>query len=295
MADVQIEKGYTRIAHEILENLALIKLSPTQFRIILVVWRYTYGFNRKEHKLSLVFLSEATGCERRNIQRELKSLADKKIIFQSIKNGTSRVIKFNKNYEEWVGKTAIGGLTIGETTNGEINEGRVGETDEGTIGESNEATIGETTNQDIYKDNSIDNSKDIHHEDSINPITEYEKFFTFPSAILKQQFDYWIDESNFRDPKAIICESIKRAAKEQPRQPANYVESIIKTLHDRGLFTIEAVQEYNAKFDEQKAGKSKGMTWEEATARPVEFFKNDEPLTEKEKQETKELEKELPY
>jgi phage replication O-like protein O len=50
-----LDNGYTRIANEILEAMAKIKLSPTQYRILFVVWRYTYGFQRKEHKLSLTF------------------------------------------------------------------------------------------------------------------------------------------------------------------------------------------------------------------------------------------------
>lgn len=136
MADVQPEHGYTKIADEILEQMARIKLSPTQYRILFVVWRYTYGFNRKEHELTLGFISNATGCEKRQIQRELKGLEERRVIFQKITNGIGRKIKFNKNHDEWVGKTAIGETTIGETDNGEIGKGTIGETDNPTIGET---------------------------------------------------------------------------------------------------------------------------------------------------------------
>jgi phage replication O-like protein O len=142
VADVQPENGYTKIADEILEQMARIKLSPTQYRILFIVWRYTYGFNRKEHELTLGFLSNATGCEKRQLQRELKGLEDRKIIFQKIQNGIGRRIKFNKNHDDWVGKTAIGEITIGETDNGEIVNGTIGETDN--------ATIGEIDNQEIH-------------------------------------------------------------------------------------------------------------------------------------------------
>ena len=140
MSDVQLENGYTRIADEILEQMARIKLSPTQYRLLFIIWRYTYGFNRKEHDLTLGFFEKAIGCDKRQIQRELKGLEERKIIFQNVINGKGRKIKFNKNYNEWVGKSAIGETTIGETT--------IGETVKGTIGETVKGTIGETVNQD---------------------------------------------------------------------------------------------------------------------------------------------------
>lgn len=139
MASPQKEKGYTAIANEILEAMAKIKLSPTQYRILFVVWRYTYGFNRKEHELSLSFLSVATNCDKRQLQRELKSLDEKKIIIQDIKSGAYRKIRFNKNYSKWLGET-----DNGETDNGETDIGEIVNT---TIGEIVNTTIGETDNQ----------------------------------------------------------------------------------------------------------------------------------------------------
>jgi len=153
MADVQIENGYTMIANEIFEAMAKVKLSPTQYRILFVVWRYTYGFKRHEHELSLSFISAATGCDKRQIQRELKSLEGKKIIIQKIKSGSYRIISFNKNYDVWgIGETTIGETTIGETT--------IGETVNTTIGETVNTTIGETVNQErkikeSIKENSV--------------------------------------------------------------------------------------------------------------------------------------------
>lgn len=144
MADVQPEYGYTKVADALLEQTARIKLSPTQYRIILLVWRYTYGFGRKEHNMSLTFLEEGTGCDKRSIQRELSRLEERKIIFQRIKNGAYRYIKFNKNYDEW------DCLTIGETTNGKTTNGETanGDSTNGSVGETTNGTIGETANQD---------------------------------------------------------------------------------------------------------------------------------------------------
>lgn len=132
----QLENGYTAIAHEILEQMAKIKLSPTQYRLIFVIWRYTYGFRRKEHELSLSFLSKATGCDKRQIQRELSKLEVRKIIAQKVQSGVNRKVRFNKHYKQWVGETTIGEIDNGETTIGEIVNTTIGETDNGTIGET---------------------------------------------------------------------------------------------------------------------------------------------------------------
>ncbi|MBT2727866.1 replication protein [Bacillus sp. ISL-75] len=235
MADVQPEHGYTRIAHEILEYMAKIKLSPTQYRILFLVWRYTYGFNRKEHDLSLSFLSEGTGCDKRQIQRELTGLENKKIIFQNIKNGAYRKISFNKNYEQWA--------TIGETT--------IGETVNTAIGETVNTTIDDFTNQE--RNNLKINIKIKDDDMQTNYFTEYEKAFGYPPALLISDFTYWIDseKSQFTEPEEIIIEIIHRAKKAIPRNPAKYISKILKDLHDMELYSLEAVEAYNKKFDEK--------------------------------------------
>lgn len=147
MDNVQLENGYTTIANEILEQIARIKLSPTQYRLIFIIWRYTYGFKRKEHDLSLSFLSQATGCDKRQIQRELKELEERKVIIQKVTSGKGRKLSFNKYYSQWDGKTAIGQTTIGQIDNGEIDNTTIGEIDNTTIGETVKGTIGEIDNQ----------------------------------------------------------------------------------------------------------------------------------------------------
>lgn len=136
IASPQKENGYTAIANEILEQIAKVKLSPTQYRIILIIWRYTYGFNRKEHDLSLGFLSQATECEKRHLQRELKELEAMNIIYQIVRNGIGRKIGFNKHYDKWrVDETTIGKIDNGEMDNGQIDKGGDGQIDNATIGQ----------------------------------------------------------------------------------------------------------------------------------------------------------------
>ena len=97
----QLENGYTQIANEILEKLATTKMNGTQFRILLIVLRSTYGWKKKEHELSETFLSNATGIHKQQIKRELKNMIEEGILIE-VKPptfNTARVIKFNKYYE----------------------------------------------------------------------------------------------------------------------------------------------------------------------------------------------------
>lgn len=104
MANPQKENGYTSISNEILEKLYSTQLNASQFKIVLVVLRYTYGFQRKQHNLSETFISKATGISKRYVSSEINKLINNNLI-TVIKESTfttPRVILFNKNYEEWL-------------------------------------------------------------------------------------------------------------------------------------------------------------------------------------------------
>lgn len=104
MADVQIEKGYCRVANEILDHIARCKLNGTHFRIVMVVWRFTYGFQRKEHELSISFIASATEIHKKQIDRELKELISRRIVtvVKEASFNQTRIVSFNKNYDEWI-------------------------------------------------------------------------------------------------------------------------------------------------------------------------------------------------
>ncbi|UED70740.1 replication protein [Brevibacillus sp. HD3.3A] len=113
----QVEDGYTRLANEILENIMKASLNGTQFRIVMAVWRYTYGFQRKEHDLSLTFLAKAIDASRGQVDRELTALIDRKIITVVGTGGRgSRVIAFNKDHSEWIDRPLISGLSANPST-----------------------------------------------------------------------------------------------------------------------------------------------------------------------------------
>lgn len=143
MANPQVENGYTRIANELMEVLALTDLNGTQRRILDVILRQTYGFQRKEHELSLNFISKATNIHKMQIQRELTSLIDRKIILVVAEAtfNKSRVLAFNKNYKEWLDSEQLAKKL---TDNENVNH---------TVSEKANTTVSELANQKKKKEN----------------------------------------------------------------------------------------------------------------------------------------------
>jgi len=128
----QLEQGYTRIADAILEKVAKTKLNGTQFRILMIVWRSTYGWQKKDHELSLSYLVKATEINKRQIQRELNNMIELGILTEvkAPTFNTSRVIGFNKNY---VKSTQVSRRDTGDvldtSTDGKLDTSTGGELD----------------------------------------------------------------------------------------------------------------------------------------------------------------------
>jgi phage replication O-like protein O len=102
MANPQTEKGYTKVANEILEHISKADINGTQLRIIMVIWRYTYGFRRKDHEMSLTYLAEAIDSAKSHVDRELTALIDRNIVeVVGVGPRRGRLLRFNKNYDQW--------------------------------------------------------------------------------------------------------------------------------------------------------------------------------------------------
>jgi len=169
MANVQIENGYTKIANELMEVVMLQKFNGSQFKLILTIWRYTYGFNRKSHEFSLTFLSKATNIHKQQVKNELDRLIEDKIIVV-VENSTftkSRKLSFNKDYSQWFNLQSVKEHTVSElpyTTVSELPYTTVSELPYTTVSESTyqERKVKESikesikeTHKQVYEDTSI--------------------------------------------------------------------------------------------------------------------------------------------
>ena len=103
MASPQKENGYTSISNELLEQIYRRRFSASQLKILLLVIRFTYGFNRKTAALSNTFIASGTGMHEITVSKEVGTLLRDNVL-KLHKNPTfhnSRVIGINKDYESW--------------------------------------------------------------------------------------------------------------------------------------------------------------------------------------------------
>jgi len=91
-----IDDKYTRIANSILEALARTSLSSYENRLLMVLFRKTYGFKKKEDWIATSQIVEATGIHKSHISRAKKLLLQRNIIIEK-----DRKIGFNKYSETW--------------------------------------------------------------------------------------------------------------------------------------------------------------------------------------------------
>ena len=108
----QIEDGYTAIAHELLDEIYKLKMSGSEFQVLLFLIRNTYGFKKKFVKVSASSIARNTAIPIRAVRKTIKQLRQKKLII-SAKNDTdsTRVYKdedkrslthgINKDYSMW--------------------------------------------------------------------------------------------------------------------------------------------------------------------------------------------------
>ena len=90
MANPQKENGYTTIANELLEAIYCGKFSPTEFKMLLFILRYTYGFNRKVARLSNSFISGGTKIHEVAVSRAITSLIRDNVLIEQEKHYQTR-------------------------------------------------------------------------------------------------------------------------------------------------------------------------------------------------------------
>ena len=96
------EKGYTAIANELFEALCKAYIPARERQCLDFIIRQTFGYNRKEDRISLSQFEKATGLKKRSVRDCLRSLEEKRLII--VTPGTFRTPKcyqFNKYYDQW--------------------------------------------------------------------------------------------------------------------------------------------------------------------------------------------------
>ena len=104
MADVQKEKGFVSIAHELLSAVLKFKISPGRKAVMLTVMDKTYGWQKKSDRISVGQISRFAGVSIRQVQKSLAELEARNMIWRSPVNGPLiRVIGIQKDFDQWRG------------------------------------------------------------------------------------------------------------------------------------------------------------------------------------------------
>ena len=106
MANPQIENGYTKIANELLEALCKTRLSDYEHRIVMMIIRKTYGFNKKADWICLKKLSDDTDIKLPHVSRTISKLLNRNIIARK-----KRLVSIQKDYDKWLPKEVTNKVT----------------------------------------------------------------------------------------------------------------------------------------------------------------------------------------
>ena len=190
MAGPQLENGFTQIANELLEAIMRTNFNATQLKIIFCVIRFTYGFQRKSHTLSISFISRHIGISKRNISDELSKLINSNVLIvpEDYTATTGRKLQLNKDYKEWVGcRSIVQQVKNTSTVEADFNGG-----DELYFNTGDEADF--NRGHELYFNQEINNK--IKYKENINKYIahSYEQNISDEKALLNNDLEKYFDE-----------------------------------------------------------------------------------------------------
>ena len=106
MANPQPDK-YTKVSNELLEALAMVRLTSSEGQLFYAIVRKTYGWHKRADEISISQLEEMTGLSRRSVIYGIQNLEAKKMIEIQRKRGRGIKSEINrlqiqKDYDLWV-------------------------------------------------------------------------------------------------------------------------------------------------------------------------------------------------
>lgn len=96
-----LSNGYTKVANEIQQLKPRLRLSGREWQCFEAVIWLTYGWNKKQDRVTNTVIAELTGLSDTHVSDALKSLAERKIIF-SQKQGMMKIVGVNTDLSAWI-------------------------------------------------------------------------------------------------------------------------------------------------------------------------------------------------
>ena len=122
-----MEQGFTPIANEILEAVSGASLNGTQLRILLLLWRNSYGFHKKECALPLSYLAKKLRGNKSTIAKEVRKLLAMGVVSARLEKSdghTPKKYTFCKDYTLWKCGAGEAESPILQERNGKGREGK---------------------------------------------------------------------------------------------------------------------------------------------------------------------------
>jgi len=96
----ELSDGYTMIANELLDAIITHEFSKRQLKVLLLIMRKTYGFNKLEDDIARSQIVAITGIKNPHITSTMQELLEKNVIIISNGNYAKRY-RINKYYDTW--------------------------------------------------------------------------------------------------------------------------------------------------------------------------------------------------
>ncbi|MBI0520784.1 phage replication protein [Pectobacterium parmentieri] len=98
-----LENGYLRLANQIQDALCIVELSGREFRVLNAIIRLTYGWSKKEDRITNSLIADKTGLAVKHVSLAVIALNERRII-KLKRIGQTRYIGINTNLAMWANR-----------------------------------------------------------------------------------------------------------------------------------------------------------------------------------------------
>ncbi|WP_087686790.1 replication protein [Pandoraea sp. PE-S2R-1] len=96
----QLEHGYTRVANELLEAITMAPFGRNEYKVLMVLIRKTYGFNKTSDQLALSQIQLRAGISKTQTSVAVAELVKKNVLLVGV-GRYAREFTINKAYSKW--------------------------------------------------------------------------------------------------------------------------------------------------------------------------------------------------
>lgn len=84
LSNMAQQDPFTSLHNSVLEAIALQSLSGAELRVLIIIWRKTFGFQKQKDNISISQFMQMTGLSRQTIYDALSRLIEKKIVCRTV-------------------------------------------------------------------------------------------------------------------------------------------------------------------------------------------------------------------